>query len=56
MEIIFTALWIVGFMWTLTTASDNNRSMLGWGLVAVVFSPALSLICLWLLGKNYVKY
>lgn len=53
MEFIGLVLWILMFVWTLTTARDNNRSMLVWGLVGLVFSPVLSLICLWLLGKNY---
>ncbi|AFC21535.1 hypothetical protein GAP32_087 [Cronobacter phage vB_CsaM_GAP32] len=53
MEIIFTVLWLFAFIWTLTTARDNNRSMFIWGVVALVFSPLLALVCLWLLGKNY---
>ena len=55
MELILTVLWGFGFIWTLITARDNNRSMIIWGIVSLVFSPLLSLICLWLLGKDYVK-
>lgn len=53
MEFIFTVLWIVAFVWTLTVARNNNRSMIVWGLVALIFSPIISLISLWLLGKHY---
>lgn len=53
MELIGLVIWIMLFIWTLTTARDNNRSRIVWGLVALVFSPVLSMICLWLLGKNY---
>lgn len=53
MEIIFTLIWVLMFIWTLSTARNNNRSMIVWGLVALIFSPLLSLVLLWILGKNY---
>lgn len=53
MGFIFAILWVLVFLWTLYTARKNNRSMIIWGLVALVFSPVISLVCLFLVGKGY---
>lgn len=53
MEFIGLVIWFIMMVFTVKIARDNNRSVIVWGLVGLVFSPVISVICLWLLGKNY---
>ena len=53
MDIMFVILWMLFFVMSIVVAQNNNRSVVIWVLVSLFFSPILSLICLWILGKNY---
>jgi uncharacterized membrane protein YfbV (UPF0208 family) len=53
MSIFFTLIWIIAFVLVIVFANKQKRSPFIWGVVAVVFSPLLALIGLWLIGKRY---
>jgi len=54
MTFLYILVWAVLFALTITTAQKNNRSVLVWSFVGLVFSPLLSLIVLLLIGKRHV--
>lgn len=53
MGILYLIFWAVLFVLTITTAQKNDRSVLVWSLVGLIFSPLLSLIALLLIGKRH---
>ncbi|UYE98503.1 hypothetical protein XbC2_74 [Xanthomonas phage XbC2] len=53
MSILFTLIWFAAFILVIVFANNQNRNVFIWGLVALVFSPLLALLGLWLFGKNY---